>query len=517
MRDRTAHLLGTSANGEEGEVPMAERRARHTAHVLARLGIEEVFRAGHRRPQVDGEPQTSGEQYRARAIRQALEQLGPLYVKIGQILSTRPDFVPDHIREELALLTDQATVRPFATFVPTLEAELGAGWRESFSSFDAGRPLGAASLAQVYNATLRDGTPCAVKIQRPGSHGSVLGDMAVLRRVTRVIQRLAPRFSEAIDTRAMLDVVFRAMGDELDFTREAVNMKAGRKAAKEFKTIKVPKVLVATPRVLIQTLADGQAAHRLKDNELSRKQRKKIAHEFVAFMLKGFFVDRTFHADPHSGNVLISPDGKAHVIDWGMVGRIDRSMSAGMLGTMIGMAYNDGPALAQAWIQMGSTTPWSDVGGFTADIARFVPHVTNASLAELNFGVALTAVLAFSTKRGIQTTPNVSILGKAVANMEGTVRHIHADLKLSDSIRDVLQDILLDLARDLGSPEQLAQYGLHTLRTLTQGPGQGIRVLNDVADRQLTVHNHTRFHDTRYSKAAAALALVALGRRRRQR
>ncbi|MDA5147627.1 AarF/UbiB family protein, partial [Streptomyces sp. AD681] len=123
-------------------------------------------------------------------------------MKIGQILSTRPDFVPGYIREELALLTDQATVRPFATFVPTLEAELGAGWRDSFSSFETGRPLGAASLAQVYRATRRDGTPCVVKIQRPGSQGTVLGDMAVLRRVSRILGRLAPRFNEVVDTGA---------------------------------------------------------------------------------------------------------------------------------------------------------------------------------------------------------------------------------------------------------------------------------------------------------------------------
>ncbi|MFE8978715.1 ABC1 kinase family protein [Streptomyces cyaneofuscatus] len=493
---------------------MAERRALHTAQMMARLGMQEVSRAvGHRRTRARGE---DTEQQRARAIRAALEQLGPLYVKIGQILSTRPDFVPDYVREELALLTDQATVRPFATFVPALETELGPHWRDLFSSFETDRPLGAASLAQVYRATRRDGTPCVVKIQRPGSHGTVLGDMAVLRRVTRVIGRAAPRFNEVIDTGAMLDVIFRAMNDELDFTREAANMKAARKAAKEFKTIHVPKALLATPSVLIQTLADGQAAHRLKEGELSRKQRKRMAKEFVAYMFKGFFVERTFHADPHPGNVLVSPDGKAHVIDWGMVGRIDRSISAAMLGTMIGMAYNDGPALAQSWIRMGSTTPWSDIGGFTSDIARFVPHVTNASLSELNFGVALTSVLTFSTNRGIQTSPNISILGKSVANMEGTVRHIHPSLKLADSIRDVLQDILLDMARDLGSPEQLAQYGLHALHVLTQMPGQGTRALNDVADRQLTLHNHTRLHDTRASKPAFAALLLALHNRHRE-
>jgi ubiquinone biosynthesis protein len=495
---------------------MVERRGRHTAQVLARLGLQEVSRAiGDRRTEVGRVPEETSEQQRARAIRQALEELGPLYVKIGQILSTRPDFVPDYVREELALLTDQATVRPFATFVPALEAELGAGWREAFTSFETDQPLGAASLAQVYRATRRDGTPCVVKIQRPGSHGAVLGDMAVLRRVTRVISRVARRFSEVIDTEAMLDVIFRAMSDELDFTREAANMKDARKAAKGFKTIKVPHALVATPRVLIQTLADGQAAHRLKDNELGRKRRKKMAKEFVAYMFKGFFVDRVFHADPHPGNILVSSDGKAHVIDWGMVGRIDRSTSAAMLGTMIGMAYNDGPALAQSWIRMGSTTPWSDIGGFTSDIARFVPHVTNASLAELNFGVALTSVLTFSTNRGIQTSPNVSVLGKAVANMEGTIRHIHPDLILADSIRDVLQDILLDMTLDIASPEQLAQYGLHALHALTQGPGQTARALSDISDRQLTVHNHTRLNDTRVSRAAFALALLALRHRRR--
>ncbi|MFE9768155.1 ABC1 kinase family protein [Streptomyces sp. NPDC005808] len=495
---------------------MSERRARHTAQVLARLGMQEVSRStGRRRPRTGSESGATTEQQRARAIRQALEQLGPLYVKVGQILATRPDMVPDYVREELALLTDQANVRPFTSFVPTLEEELGADWRASFLSLETDRPLGAASLAQVYRATWRDGTPCVVKIQRPGSHGAVVGDMAVLRRVIRMFGRVAPRFNEVIDTAAMLDVIFRAMGAELDFTREAANMKDARRAAKEFKTIKVPKALVATPRVLVQTLADGQAAHRLKDSELSRKQRKKIANEFVAYMFKGFFVHRVFHADPHPANVLISPVGKAHVIDWGMVGRIDRSMSAGMLGTLVGMAYNDGPALAQSWIRMGSTNPWSDIGGFTADIARFVPHVTNASLAELNFGVALTSVLAFASNRGIQTTPNVSIVGKAVANMEGTVRHIHPDLKLSDSIRDALPDILLDMARDLSSPEQLAQYGLHALHAVTQGPGQGMRMVNDLADRQFTLHNHTRFHDTRFSKKAFALALLALARRQR--
>ncbi|MFD0069571.1 AarF/UbiB family protein, partial [Streptomyces sp. NPDC127574] len=112
---------------------------------------------GHHRVRAGGPQEGTAEQQRARAIRQTLEELGPLYVKIGQILSTRPDFVPDYVREELALLTDQVTARPFADFAPVMEADLGPGWRESFGSFETAQPLGTASLAQVYRATLQDG------------------------------------------------------------------------------------------------------------------------------------------------------------------------------------------------------------------------------------------------------------------------------------------------------------------------------------------------------------------------
>ncbi|MDN3294901.1 AarF/UbiB family protein [Streptomyces ficellus] len=495
---------------------MAQQRGRRALHILGRLSAQEASRAVKSRwtRRMGGPAEVSAEQQRAVAIRLALEQLGPLYVKIGQILTTRPDFVPDYVREELALLTDQVTVHPFAQFAAVLEKELGADWPASFSSFETEQPLGAASLAQVYRATRRDGTPCVVKIQRPGSIESVLGDMQVLRRVAKVIGRGAPRFNEVIDTAAMLDVVFRAMADELDFTREADNMKDARKTAREYKTIKVPKPILATPRVLIQTLADGQSANRLKEHELSTKQRKKMAKELMAYVMKSYFTDRVFHADPHPGNVLISPNGRAHIIDWGMVGRLDRSTSAAVLGAMVAMAHNDGPALARSWMQLGTTLPWSDVGGFISDIARFVPHVTDASLEKLNFGVALTSVLVFSTRRGIQTSPNISMIGKSIANLEGTVRCIYPRLKMADTIRDVLQDILTELMYDSISREQLALHALTVLDGLSQSPREASGVLTDMAQRQLAVHNHNRLQDTRINRAGYAAALIALYKRR---
>ncbi|GAB3970809.1 AarF/UbiB family protein [Streptomyces sparsus] len=494
---------------------MAQQRGRRAVHILGRLGVQEMSRTAKSRwsQRRGGPPEGSAEHQRAVAIRLTLERLGPLYVKIGQILTTRPDFVPEYVRDELALLTDQVTVHPFAPFAEVLEEELGADWRASFSSFETDQPLGAASLAQVYRATRRDGTPCVVKIQRPGSIDAVLGDMQVLRRVAKVIGRGAPRFNEVIDIAAMLDVVFRAMADELDFTREADNMKDARKAAREYKTIKIPKPILATPRVLIQTLADGQSANRLKEDELSTKQRKKVAKELMAYVFKSYFTGRVFHADPHPGNVLVSPNGRAHIIDWGMVGRLDRSTSSAVLGAMVSMAYNDGPALARSWMQLGTTLPWSDIGGFVSDIARFVPHVTDASLEKMNFGVALTSVLTFSTRRGIQTSPNVSMIGKSVANLEGTVRYIYPRLKMSDIIRSTLRDILTELAHDSISQEQLALHALTVFQGMSQSPREASGILTDLAQRQLTVHNHTRLHDTRLSKPGYVAALIAAHKR----
>lgn len=472
---------------------MASRRARQTIAVLGRLGSDEASHlARGRLARGEREPRQSAERRRAQAFRQALEQLGPLYVKVGQLLSTRPDLMPAYMRAELSLLTDEVGALPFAAFEPVLEAELGGNWRSSFTSFETAHVLGTASLAQVYRARRSDGTACVVKIQRPGSRETVFGDMALLRSVVKSVARMTPRFSEVIDARAMMDVLFASMADELDFTREAANMKDGRKAARGYRTIKVPKVILATPSVLIQTLAKGQAASRMKPGDLSRKKRKRVSKELLAFIFKSYFIDRTFHADPHPGNVLVDADGTAHIIDWGMVGKIDRSTSAAMLEALLAMAYNDGASLARAWMRLGHTTPWSNIGGFTSDIARFVPRVTDASLEELNFGVAFSEVIAYSTRRGIQTAPAASIIGKSFANMEGTVRHISPGLKMADSIREVLREVLLATVKDLVSPEQLGQYTLQSAHAITHGPGLGMRLLADLTNRQVTVQSNTQ-------------------------
>ncbi|GIH80855.1 ATP/GTP-binding protein [Planobispora longispora] len=437
--------------------------------------------AGRRRT---GEP---ADQATARAVRLALERLGPFYVKTGQMLSTRPDLVSPATMAELARLHDHVSVAPFDIFEPVLAAELGADWERHFERIERARPLGSASLAQAYGVVLPGGRRAVLKIQRPDIRSLVLDDMAMMRRAARLVARCFPDFNAVIDVETMLVVIFDAMEAELDFTVEAANMRRARQLVKEFEYLDVPEVIWATPKVLVQSLAPGRSIREVDRQSLPDKQRVGIGRDLLAFMYRGYFVDRFFHADPHPGNILVAPGEKAHLIDWGMVGRVDRRMSMTMMTVLLSLAHNDGPGLARAWMELGKATPWADIAGFAGDMAILVPKIATASLEDLDFGVTLTSVLKYSTRRGIQTSPVVSLLGKSFANIEGSVRYLAPELALTEVFEAELREILIRLATESVSEIQAARTAMDLLIGNTLAPEQLRGLMRDVANRDFTV------------------------------
>ncbi|WP_411146759.1 ABC1 kinase family protein [Streptomyces sp. x-80] len=485
------------------------RRARLVSRTFAQLAVQEswrTLRAHHH----DGDTTASGGQERARAVREALEQLGPFYIKVGQILATRSDLVSAPVIAELQTLHDRACVAPFTEFEPVLAAELGPRWVKAFRDIDTDTPIGAASLAQVYRATLTDGTPAAVKIQRPGVAATVTADMALLRKAARFAGKRAPRFNAVIDIDAMLSVVFDAMRPELDFTLEARNMKKGKTTAEDFKHVTVPDALFAAPRVLIQSLAPGCPISEADPGAFTLEERLGIGRDLLAFMYRGFFTNRYFHADPHPGNIFVHPGHPAHVIDWGMVGRIDRTLSRGILLVLICLAQNDGEGVATAWTEMGHATPWAQISAFTDDMAALVPQIATGTLEDLNFGITLTALLQYSTRRGIKTSPMVSVLGKAFANIEGSIRHLCPELSPIEVFEEELHSIFFALATELSSETQAARVLLEGMIASTQ-TGQQIRsIIRDLASRQTSIRTATTQHDARNHRALAAAAAALL-------
>ncbi|MEU4800570.1 AarF/ABC1/UbiB kinase family protein [Streptomyces sp. NPDC023327] len=300
---------------------------------------------------------------------------------------------------------------PFAVFEPVLAQDLGPCWAKNFRDIDTDRPLGAASLAQVYRATLADGTPVALKIQRPGVRPVIEADIKLFNRATRILGRQAPRFNAVIDTHAMFGVISDVVRPELDLVLEARNMREAREQVAGYKHLRVPAVLSATPRTLVQTLAPGCSIADARRADFTQREREGICRDLLSFMYRSYFLTRTFHADPHPGNVLVHPGEPAHLIDWGVVSRIDRPLSTSILLVVLSLAQNGGAATAKAWIEMGHATPWAEITGFIEDMAALVPQVVTATLEELNFGVTLTSVLQHSTRRGIKTSPMISVLG----------------------------------------------------------------------------------------------------------
>ncbi|MGP4113906.1 ABC1 kinase family protein [Streptomyces sp. 4N509B] len=424
---------------------------------------------------------------RAQDLRHALERLGPFYVKVGQMLSTRPDIVPDHVIPELEKLHDQAAVLPFARLEPVLRAEFGPAWTGLFRDVDTDTPVGAASLAQVHRATLRDGRPVVVKIQRPGVREVVLRDMALMRRAARLVGRAAPRFNAVVDVEAMLDVIFDSMRPELDFTIEARNMTRARGLVERFEHLAVPEPLVVADRILVQSLAPGTSIRNADRDAFDPAERQAIGADLLAFCYRGFFIDRFFHADPHPGNVFVAPGEPATLIDWGMVGRTDRRTGMLLMLVLLTLAQNDGRGVAEAWCELGHATPWAQPAAFMADMAMLVPKVADASLEDLDFGVTLTRVLTCSTRRGIRTNPAISILGKSFGNIEGSVRCLAPELSIVGVFEDQLFDVLRSLAFETASREQLARTVMEVLLGVGSVAGQLRGLVRDLSSGELAL------------------------------
>ena len=487
-------------------------RAKHVGRVLGHLAGEEVVAAVVRQRQRGAEGDAAEPQRaRARALRRALEDLGPFYIKIGQMLSTRPDICPDYVMDELKNLHAEVSIAPFETFEPVLDAELGPNWRKMFRSIETEKPLGAASLAQVYKVKLHDGRDAVAKIQRPGVAAVMRDDVALTRRASKLVGKRFPDFNEVMDIEAMLETVFSGMEPELDFTIEADNMNDARELLEPFDLLTVPEVIHVSERVLVQSMADGCSIRDADHAAFSQTEREEIGRQLLGMVLRGIMFDRTFHADPHPGNVFVAPGRPATIIDWGMCGKLDRRLSLGLVTIFLSFANNDGAGIANGWIEIGRATRRANIPAFINDMSAFVPTIAGASLERLDFGVALTSVLKFSSKRGIQTPPAVSLIGKALANIEGSVRYLAPELKVMDVFEDEFRDLGFDLVREAFSEASAAKLLMASITAMASSPEHLRATLRDLASRELSVRLDTPAIQVGGGIDRNTLAALALG------
>ncbi|MHB9036028.1 MAG: ABC1 kinase family protein [Armatimonadota bacterium] len=368
-------------------------------------------------------------------VREILEELGPTFVKLGQILSTRPDVVPELYIAELSKLQDTAPTVGFQEIRGVIESEFGVTLENLYLEFEI-EPLAAASLAQVHRAKLLDGTPVIVKVQRPNIRDMVETDLEIMYKRAQFVEQ----HWERARTYGVLDVVDEfaiTIREELDYTREARNTDRLREALSDEHHMHVPHVYwhLTTGRVLTLQAIEGVKITDVAVNPIPGVDPRELSRRFASSFMEQVFVDGYFHADPHPGNVLVTRDGEIALVDCGQVGRLDPENRAGAVRMLMAFEQQDARILADEIMNLGIAQEEVDVRRFTLDLGKVLRSYYNAPARAVNMGQLLGRVLNVSASYKIRLPVSFAVLGKVFSDVEGICRQLDPDFNFTEVAR----------------------------------------------------------------------------------
>lgn len=423
-------------------------------------------------------------------LRLVVQDLGPSFIKLGQIVSTRPDIIPAEIIAELKELQDNVPPVPFEELRAQVEKELGAPIDELFDHLDE-TPLATASIGQVHRARLKaaDGpVDVVVKIQRPGIKKTIERDLDLLYFIARALVRSVPE-SRIYSPVKMVEEFDRAITAELDYGLEADNADRFSKNFADDRRVRFPRIHrgASSKRILTMEFLPGRKVYDAIDAGASAE---KISKTTVNVAIKQIFEDGFFHADPHPGNVLIlgePADPVLALIDLGLVGRLTPRMRDRTIDLMVAAVREDYRGMADALYAIGRPTKKIDREAFEAEVAVLADKYLGKKLAEIELSLLIRDLIYGARKYGLEIPPDFLMVGKALMTIEGVGKEINPNLDVFEEVKPYF----LDLLKQRYSPERVGQDLLSTALRLSGAasvmPTQVQEILDDLRKGALSV------------------------------
>jgi ubiquinone biosynthesis protein len=424
-------------------------------------------------------------------VRLVAMDLGPSFVKLGQIASTRPDVIPAAWITELKKLQDSVNPLPFSEIKDAVEVSLGRTLDEVYETFDE-KPLAAASIGQVHRAVLRhpDGPrDVVVKVQRPGVRSTVAKDVEILHTLAAIVESTIPE-SRLYSPVALVDQFDHAITNELDFHQEAEHALRFARNFEGRAEVRFPKVYkeASSKQVLTLEFLPGTKVYEaIRDHG---HQGPTIAKTSVGVIIKMIFEDGFFHADPHPGNILISGTPEAPVfglVDLGMVGRLSPEMRDRTVDLMIAAVRQDYIAVADALYAIGTPTKKVDMRAYRAEVSQLAEKYLGKPLKDVDLAAMLQDIVYGAGKYGLEVPPDFLMVGKAIMTMEGVGKEIDPDLDVFGEMRPYFFDIL----KKRYSPERVGNELWRGIERLSGAaydmPQQMREILDDLRLGRLTL------------------------------
>lgn len=417
-----------------------------------------------------------------------LQAMGPTYVKLGQLLSSRVDLLPAAYTEALRRLQDD--VEPLAPGEGRrlVEEELGVRVSDAFGTFED-EPIASASISEVHRATMRDGRKVVVKIQRPRIRGQVLDDMDVVSELATMVDS-ASEMAKAVGLSGAVEQFRVSLLAELDFRQEAANLELMRELLADFDHIVIPQPIddFTTSRVLTMTYLEGRNIASIGPLGRLDIDGRPLADELFKAYLDQVLLHGVFHADPHPGNVLLTDDNKLALIDLGMTARVVPAHQDALLRLLVAVSEGKGPEAAEALERLGTPLESFDADALERGVSELVIRSHGASLAELEVGREIAELARIGAECGLQPPPELTLLAKALLNLDDVARRLDPSYEPGPAIQEKVSSIMRQRMLHAASPTGLVNAALDAKEFTEQLPGRMNKVLDALAEGKFTVN-----------------------------